>query len=279
MSAEILVINLDRADARLRFQETQMARLGLAFTRIKAIDGSDISDDFFERMRATGTRLVLRNEMACMLSHALCWRRSAEGGVPVIVLEDDTVLDPNFKSIVEAVSGAIDDPNTIVNFEYRRVQKTLGRKITDVAGPSFALHRLVSSGGGAAAYYVGPQAARALLAIAERRIIIADSLIDFPLRIKRFQVTPAPAAALDSLDREVNFNVGAFQSTIRPRIGRRRPPSMQSFRANPLTRLIRLQGNSHRWLRTLAHLGELDRTSFSLSPALKNYIKEGVPGL
>jgi glycosyl transferase family 25 len=98
----IYCINLDRAKGRHRLMERQARRMGLEqFHFVSATDASAFTIDEAtaqglydptesQRWHKSG---LSRNEIACSLSHAECYRRIVEAGhARAIVLEDDALF-------------------------------------------------------------------------------------------------------------------------------------------------------------------------------------------
>ena len=264
---EIVLINLDRATERLSFQQAQFKVIGLDFTRVPAVEGAEIDDAYYKRMSATGARLITRNEMGCLLSHAACWRHCVATGRPIVVLEDDAVLDLRFGDVVAAVQGRAIEENLFVNLEFGR-QKLLGRKIEDVLAGVFSLDELVYSGGGAAGYLLTPDIARRLLNLSERRSYIADTHINRIAGIKYAQVNPAVVMQLGRMEAGQRNGISetVSKSTIEGR--RTKPTSLQNFLANPSTKLVRLAGNFSRWYRNVRAIGRIRRGQMTMSPGV-----------
>jgi glycosyl transferase family 25 len=248
-----LLINLARSPGRLVFQQEQFARFGRSFERIEAIDGAGIDEAFYRRMRGTGTRLVSRNEIACTLSHRACWEIAAATGEPVLVLEDDVVLDPAFFDYMDALVRCDLPARSLVNAEIFGGQRKL-LLAAPAIGPhgAFAIHRLIRPGGGAAAYLVYPEAAKRLIALANTSLHIADTLINVVRGVDHFQVAPAPAVQ--------RHYTAAYRRVMTERttinLGEKRPTSLQSFLSAPLTRWRRLAMNASVLQRRLRHMGE-----------------------
>ena len=82
------LINLDRDTARLDAMSEQLDALGLAFSRIRAVDDAQQSS------------LLTRGEAGCYASHLIAMRRVAASGVPSLILEDDLEISADLPQIL-----------------------------------------------------------------------------------------------------------------------------------------------------------------------------------
>jgi len=97
------VINLDRSPGRLTAVTENLRKEGLAFERIQAVDGAQLSR--LVRMD-NATRLCANfctdGQIGCGMSHMKAWRKLLEDEVDVaIIMEDDVKLVDGFKSRLE----------------------------------------------------------------------------------------------------------------------------------------------------------------------------------
>ena len=99
MALPVYVINLDRRPDRLEAITADLDRAGLAFERIKAIDGQELQDDL-------GPEPLLNLvEKACVLSHANALRHLLQSEHPAAVILED---DAEFGEGLEHLIGSID---------------------------------------------------------------------------------------------------------------------------------------------------------------------------
>ncbi|MFK0334636.1 glycosyltransferase family 25 protein [Rhizobium sp. NPDC090275] len=100
-----LLINLDRAEARLQSMVEQLHRLGLPFERIAAVDGRALdfpiaSYDEAGFRRRHG-RMTNPGEVGCYLSHVACAERLLQSTHDyALILEDDLVLPDNLAVVI-----------------------------------------------------------------------------------------------------------------------------------------------------------------------------------
>ena len=91
-------INLERSTSRRARLEAQLAahELGHLYSRFEAVDGAGLPDP-------RGS--ISAGELGCFTSHARLLRSCAALGRPVHVLEDDTLLSPELRPVLESLLG------------------------------------------------------------------------------------------------------------------------------------------------------------------------------
>lgn len=191
MSAKIeaLVINLATADRRRAFQVAQLDRLGLRYDFIDAPPPDRIDPAELERRMNGWARPLRPSEVSCLLSHRAAWARAAGHAVPSLVLEDDAVLSDDLPDLLERLKPLADVD--YVNIETLDVPKLLANRRQDIPGTRYGLSELVRHRGGAGAYVLWPEGAKALLRYTEEASPLADSAMMLAPGLKRFQLEPA----------------------------------------------------------------------------------------
>jgi len=189
----IYLINLDRSPERLEHMRTQLARFGLPYERLAAVDGSRADAEVLRHARATaGCRPLRPGEIGCFASHYAIWRGMVEQGTPrVLVLEDDIVIDDSFAAAVEAVAST--------DLDFVRLSK-----LRPATGPAlcrlgafeviedFSFPKLSGTG----AYVIGLEGARRLLAHAEVWNLPVDDYMDLAWLhgVRTLELSPLPVA-------------------------------------------------------------------------------------
>ncbi|MBQ6008362.1 MAG: glycosyltransferase family 25 protein [Kiritimatiellae bacterium] len=116
MPLKTFVINLERDTERMVSIDCQLRKLGLAYERVSAVYGKDMSveerREVFSAFRwwcAMG-RPVAPAEIGCALSHYKIYRQMVEDEkLPYCcILEDDIALSPQFNSTLRGVERWID---------------------------------------------------------------------------------------------------------------------------------------------------------------------------
>lgn len=98
---KVFVINLKRSvDRRVRM-ENALNKANIPFEFIEAIDSSTPNFLYSERSNNALTRKrfgyrLVENEIACFSSHHLAWEKCLEVNEPILVLEDNCDLLPEF---------------------------------------------------------------------------------------------------------------------------------------------------------------------------------------
>ncbi|MBN1237894.1 MAG: glycosyltransferase family 25 protein, partial [Gammaproteobacteria bacterium] len=101
-------ISLVSAQARREHARAELAAAGVPFRFLDAMDGDAATADRglpIDRLRyrIVSRREPVPGEIGCYASHREAWRRCAELGEPVLVLEDDFSLSPRFKAALPTV--------------------------------------------------------------------------------------------------------------------------------------------------------------------------------
>ena len=109
------LINLDRDAERLRFQERQFAKLGLAFERVSACHDDPGEFDRF-RWWCAVLRPAVRGEIGCVRSHVrVLSTMLARGEAVAAVFEDDVVLSGAAPRALAAAEAACrENPRRLV---------------------------------------------------------------------------------------------------------------------------------------------------------------------
>lgn len=112
---KVFLINLDKDVDRLQAADAQLRCLNIAYERISAVYGKDLSKDEqkaalnkFRWWCAIGRPIAL-GEIGCALSHYRLYQRMIDENIPyACILEDDVVLKSEFPIQLEVVERWID---------------------------------------------------------------------------------------------------------------------------------------------------------------------------
>lgn len=112
------LINLDRSAERLEHMTAQLNNIGLAFERIRAVDGMELrlnvddADDLcidFEYWRKYHHRDMLASEIGCYLSHLCALKKfRASPNKFALILEDDAELSADIIEILRSITANAD---------------------------------------------------------------------------------------------------------------------------------------------------------------------------
>lgn len=186
MSVAIHIISLESATQRRAFMAAQAEALHFEPVWFAAINGSCISDEEHTQKAFDWKRPLQKNEIACFLSHLNLWRQVAEGDAPVVILEDDVLLAPDWFRTVQKLAQF--DGADLINLE------AVGKKLigSPIDFDGLKLRRLFLNSSGAGAYMLWPKGARKLLEhFSNNGIALADAFINETPRLIVWQITPA----------------------------------------------------------------------------------------
>ena len=130
----IVVINLDRQTERWACIAPQFAPLGLAVSRLPAIDGNRLSAGAVGRLYSSGLNQAqyhkpLRpGEIGCYASHIAAWQRLlASAEQRLAVFEDDVDVDSSLPQVLDAIDRTT-VPYDLVKLVGRPREKVTGRE-------------------------------------------------------------------------------------------------------------------------------------------------------
>ncbi|SEK68753.1 glycosyl transferase, family 25 [Colwellia chukchiensis] len=102
----VYVVNLDAAPARMSTMAAQLNTLGIAYQRITAVNGLDLSaQEIASSYSKTLNRQHFRynlslGEIGCYMSHRKIWQLMLDEGIEfAVVLEDDLVIKDKFRQL------------------------------------------------------------------------------------------------------------------------------------------------------------------------------------
>ncbi|ARD20412.1 glycosyltransferase family 25 protein [Shewanella japonica] len=111
MQFKVFVINLDKSTERMAFMRQQLELLNIDYERVPAVYGKDLDDAeihtvFNEKANLAKYDKVLNvGEIGCYLSHINCWNMMVSQGLDfALILEDDSVLNPELLSLIQSIS-------------------------------------------------------------------------------------------------------------------------------------------------------------------------------
>ena len=128
---KVFLINLDRESERLKFADDQLRRSGVAYERIPAVYGKLLSEEEktasvnkFRCWCAYG-QMLRDGEIGCGLSHCGIYRKMINENLDAVcVLEDDVILEENFKKQLEYAFENIDKSRPQVFLLSNHTQET-----------------------------------------------------------------------------------------------------------------------------------------------------------
>ena len=155
-----LVINLNKSVDRMVFMEKQLKDLSIVFTKIRAVDGSKLSDEEYNKFKNNWERPLRKSEVGCFLSHKLAWEYIVSENRPFLVLEDDIILSKRVREIINLFEQKSE--YEFINLETSYRGKFLSKNGNTLTN-EFKLHDLYHNKSGAGAYVMWPSFAKYLL--------------------------------------------------------------------------------------------------------------------
>jgi len=179
----IAVINLARSRDRRELIEANFARLGLGFEFFAGIDawrGEHVSLSQYDgsAVRSGLHRPLSAGEIGCFASHYLLWKRCMESREPLVILEDDVVIDDGF---VRALETAIDLLPAFPLVRLGITREGAGTKPILLLPSDFELVSLASDTCGAQCYILSDVGAKALFEAAAVWCMPVDIYLNRPL--------------------------------------------------------------------------------------------------
>ena len=156
--------------------EAQAAALGVSLTFFEAVDGR-ASHPLFTHVHA-GKRQARKGrpfrpgELGCWASHYLLWQQCVASGKPMVVLEDDILLDPHFPELLHAL------PLVPADVGYFRLHAENRASVVWRRFGDFVLHRYRNNPSCTFGYYLAPVAAERFLRHATEWVVPVDDYMD-----------------------------------------------------------------------------------------------------
>ncbi|PJE32422.1 Glycosyltransferase family 25 (LPS biosynthesis protein) [Pseudooceanicola marinus] len=197
----VQVINLDKAERRLKHMQAELSALGLCMDRCAAITPAELKSaarDFDIDLKSCQ---LSEAEQACFLSHVRAWQSAASAEGWTLILEDDVFFSADTQCALEFACQT--SRADIVRLEtYGRGRVILSTAIVASEG-HFELRQLHGRALGAAAYLIRPDAAQRLLDQVKTFDTSVDGLLfgggsSTGLRLQ--QLMPAVAVQGDQID-------------------------------------------------------------------------------
>ncbi len=200
MSVPTFYINLDARPDRRSAMETELARVGLAATRIRAVTTRDLAEGRYDdRIERYSVALrISAEELACAISHRAAIRDAFSNPATevALILEDDVVLSDQLPAFLEnlQLSGTTWDALRVETHNFRT---RVGEKL-DAGDLPASVYQVQGYDCGAAAYLVSRRGAAKILAKPVSLSIPHDDRIFNPLlraypSLVRLQAVPALA--------------------------------------------------------------------------------------
>lgn len=200
------VVNLPRSTERRASMEAQAAALGLSLTFFEAVNGCAPHPLFAHvhagKRQARKGRPFRPGEIGCWASHYLLWQQCVANGKPIIVLEDDILLDPRFPELLHAL------PLVPADVGYFRLHATHRPSAPWRRFGDFVLHRYWRSPMCTFGYYLAPAAAERFLRHATEWVLPVDDYMDLAWLhgVECLGLKPGVVSAGDAFDSTIRID-------------------------------------------------------------------------
>lgn len=207
---KIFVISLLRSPERRARISSQLNQLNIEFEFFDAIDGSKgdhtlwTNYNYIKRKWLISGKQPSRGELGCFASHYLLWRRCIELNEPLLLIEDDSFIKPNFAEHLASID------HELKKFPFLRLESETGLcSITPIKKNShYSIGFMSDNTGGTRSYAIAPTAAIKLLEGANRWCMPVDNYIGTAYLHKVSSYIYQPAVILDTNEFGTTIQLG-----------------------------------------------------------------------
>lgn len=190
MNDNIYVINLDKSVERKNFIiqqfENNQFQQNVHYQFFTAINGKENPDFYLfkkyneqKRFHRKGNSMTL-SQLGCFASHYLLWEKCLELNKPLMILEDDAIIQPNFSDVYQF---CLSEKNS---YEFIWLSPPAFQTVSESKNNGFqmgldnstSIIRFWGKNDNATGYYLTPSAARKLVAYCQEWIYEVDITID-----------------------------------------------------------------------------------------------------
>ncbi|MGI9342880.1 MAG: glycosyltransferase family 25 protein [Gammaproteobacteria bacterium] len=207
---KIFVISLSDQHERRAQICAQLSPLGLDFEFFDAIRGSEDPFGHFAgtsswQYRLNTRRDPLPNEVGCYASHLTVWKNCARMGDPIVVMEDDFVVQDNFSAAISTARDLVGRYGFIRLEPFKReprLTRTRRGAVKVLEQQPFALYYLADPPLCMTAYAISPRAARVLADASETLVGPVDKFMQRTWQhgVPIFALDPAPVTVSTHAD-------------------------------------------------------------------------------
>ena len=212
----VYLINLDRAEERLRRMEEKCAKAGLSFERVAATDGATLafphSGVSARAYRYLHGRRIIPAEVGCYFSHVECARRLLQSDAEhALVLEDDVAFSQDFAAVLRDALNADEDWDILRLSTMNKGPKFRFRDLPNGRSLAIALTREK----GAGAYVINRRAAAWIVEDLMPMRLSYDIAFDLEYLdgLRAAFVDPPPVDQRDEAKSQIQNNIRAYKYT------------------------------------------------------------------
>ncbi len=180
---KVFVINLKRSVERRARMEHVLSKAGISFEFLQAVDSSASNFLYSERRNDALTRKrfgykLVDNEIACFASHHLAWEKCLEVNEPILILEDNCDLSPEFYTNFNLFELLAE------KYDFLKLEATKPRayKIIESVNSTFNIVRYKKRTCGIMGYILTPNAAEKFIKNAIQFLEPVDDYMEKPYK-------------------------------------------------------------------------------------------------
>jgi len=195
------VINLAGSDERWETTSARLKELSVSFERFEAVDGRVSPHPLFERhddnlRQKYRGRALSGGELGCFASHFLLWQRCVELDEPIVVMEDDIIINDSFPEAIKVAETNI-QRLPYLRFSGIHLKRRPYKKIDRLG--DFDLVDHIRGPAGTQCYVLSPQAAKTFIQYADVWFLAVDDYMDryWQHGINCYSLMPFPVGLAD----------------------------------------------------------------------------------
>lgn len=175
---KIYVINLPSSVDRRENIRKQLDQQNVSYEIFQAVDGRGNPHPLFERYNDRRRKRYKRHrlsntELGCYASHYLLWEWCVQSGEPVIVMEDDVIISPQFAAAADHIKRLIE------SYGWIRLGATSNEPFRSIARyDEYTVVRYLKGPSGAQCYALHPKAAAVFLEYSREWFVPVDDFMD-----------------------------------------------------------------------------------------------------
>lgn len=214
---DIFVVNLEHSVERKNFISEQLDSLNVNYQIFPAINGREsvhpVLDMYDDQLSQTyRCKSLSKGQLGCYASHYLLWEKCVELNKPIIIIEDDILIDK--QSFAEFYNLA---PNLNSQYEFIRLNAHRRRKATFQTIENvnnLSIYRASKGHMSTMGYFLTPAGAKKFLQNSKKWYMAVDIYMDrfWVHDVEPFGITP-PCVAVDP---KFESDIGYEKSAKRP---------------------------------------------------------------
>lgn len=204
------VINLAGSANRWEKTRKRLQELGVPFERFEAVDGREQPHPLFSRYddkrREKYRRKALSGgELGCFASHFLLWQKCIELDHPIIVMEDDIIINDSYPEALK-LAEANAEQFPYLRFAGTSIRPKSIKKLSALG--SFNVIDHIRGPAGTLCYFLTPKAAAAFIKHAEAWFLAVDDYMDryWWHGVDCYSLMPFPVEVADNESEIVRVN-------------------------------------------------------------------------